>query len=295
MRFFFCWGDTFLAHYDEFWPEQIALILRRANRLFRRRPHDDDLHAHAQILASIIPFEMYQYGLVLVLNQDLWTLEIAAYPPHAEPGERIRRARRRREQNEREEERQRNRKADRLARAAAAEARRLARKAEREAARAAADQARKAKQAEKAKDKKEKRRRRNDAAKRIIAALIQWLQPIISMLYNKADTWWAKFKQACRKVVTLRGHTDAALDIPPLTIRQQLSRWIVPSAEDCRSANIAAWKHDPLPRGAQRERRLFLADVFPIWLDTIAPIESMFVRDGRSLFGELLLESEFVS
>src|SRR5690242_4802145 len=104
MIYFFRWGETFLARFAEFWPAQIARILRRARRLFRRRPQDDDLEAAAQIRASIIPFEMYEYGLVLVLNKDVWTLEIVEFPPHARPGQRIRRARRLREQRERKEQ-----------------------------------------------------------------------------------------------------------------------------------------------------------------------------------------------
>jgi hypothetical protein len=80
-----------------------------------------------------------------------------------------------------------------------------------------------------------------------------------------------------------------------LTVRQQLLRWIVPTREDCRAASIAAWVEESLPRGSQRERRLFFADFLPIWLDTIAPIESIFVCGGRSVFGERVLESECAS
>ncbi|MFZ2031478.1 MAG: hypothetical protein WAU68_14290 [Vitreimonas sp.] len=303
MIYFFCWGETFLARFAEFWPAQIARILRRANRLFCRRPQDDDLEAAAQISASIIPFEMYGYGLVLVLNDDVWTLEIAAFPPHAEPGQRIRRARKLREQKERKALRKREAEAERATRAAE----RLARRAERAARRVVREAAKEVKKLEKAakaaeakkrkgEARKDKKGKDKDSAKRIIAALLAWLQPMISMLYNIAAILCENFRQVCLRLVAFGDQIKTALDAEPLTVRQQLSRWIAPSDEECRNANIAAWKHDPLPRGAQRERRLFCADFLPMWLDTIAtPLEAMFVRDGRSLFGELFLESECVS
>jgi len=298
MIYFFCWGETFLARFAEFWPAQIARILRHANRLFCRRPQDDDLEAAAQISASIIPFEMYGYGLVLILNKDVWTLEIAEFPPHARPGQRIRRARKLREQKEKKAQRRFERAAARAARAAERQARADARAAER----AVKAEAKRAKQLEKvaraaeAKKRKAKKGSDKDSAKRIIAATPAWLQPMISMLYNIATASCENFKQDCLGFVAFGDQIKTALRAEPLTVRQQLSRWIEPSAEDCHNANIAAWKQDPLPRGAQRERRLFCADFLPMWLDTIAaPLESMFVRDGRSLFGELFPESECVS
>jgi len=144
--------------------------------------------------------------------------------------------------------------------------------------------------------KKGKRAKKEDGDKRIVCALNQIFQATISMLYNIATASCENFKQDCLGFVAFGDQIKAAIDAKPLTVRQQLSRWIAPTAEDCRNANIAAWKQDPLPRGAQRERRLFCADFLPMWLDTIAtPLEAMFVRDGRSLFGELFLESECVS
>lgn len=277
MLYFFCWGKTFLARFDEFWPSQIARILRRANRLFRRRPHDDDLECAAQIRASIIPFEMYDYGLALVLNDDLWTLEIAELPSHAEPGQRIRRARRVREQRERKEERQRERAAERAEKQTAREAER-AKKVAKEAA-----------------AKKGKKGKKKDAAARIISVLARALPPMLSVLYKIVAASCEMFRRVGRKLVTFADHIEGVVQVRPLTVRQQLLHWIIPSREECRTANIAAWKRDPLPRGSQRERRLFFADFLPIWLDTIAPIESKFVCDGRSLFGELFLESECVS
>src|SRR5690242_9630360 len=100
MPFYFCWGKTFLAIFGEFWPWQIAQINAYANDLFERRPQDADLERAHGIRASIIPFEMFGYQFVLILRGDLWTLEVADFPPHAEPGLRIRKARRRREQKE---------------------------------------------------------------------------------------------------------------------------------------------------------------------------------------------------
>lgn len=303
MIYFFCWGASFLERFAEFWPAQIARILKRARRLFRRRPRHDDLEAEAQIRASIIPFEMYGYGLALVLNKDVWTLEIIEFPPHAAPGQRIRRARRLREQREKRDELKRQAEARRAEDAA----QRKARAAERAAKRAAKDAAKEAKRLEKAakaaaakerkqEKRKEKKGKGKDSAKRIIAVLLAQFAPMISMLYNIAAVSCENFKQACLRFVAFGDQIKAAFDAEPLTVRQQLSRWIAPSAEDCRNANIAAWKQDPLPRGATRERRLFCADFLPMWLDTIAtPIEAMFVRDGRSLFGELILESECVS
>jgi hypothetical protein len=296
MIYFFCWGETFLARFAEFWPAQIARILRHANRLFCRRPQDDDLEAAAQISASIIPFEMYGYGLVLVLNKDVWTLEIAEFPPHARPGHRIRRARKLREQKEKKEQRKREAEAKRAARAAERAANRAAKEAAKEAEKL--EKAARAAEAKKQKDekRKEKKGKHDDSTKRMIAALLAWLQPMISMLYNIATASCENFKQDCLGFVAFGDQIKTALRAEPLTVRQQLSRWIEPSAEECRNANIAAWKRDPLPRGAQRERRLFCADFLPMWLDTIAtPLEAMFVRDGRSLFGELFLESECVS
>ena len=277
MLYFFCWGKTFLARFDEFWPSQIARILRRANRLFRRRPHDDDLECAAQIRASIIPFEMYDYGLALVLNDDLWTLEIAELPSHAEPGQRIRRARRVREQREKKEERQRERAAARAAKQTAREAER-AKKVAKEAA-----------------AKKGKKGEKKDAAARIISVLARALPPMLSVLYKIVAASCEMFRRVGRKLVTFADHIDGVVQVRPLTVRQQLLHWIIPSREECRTANIAAWKRDPLPRGSQRERRLFFADFLPIWLDTIAPIESIFVCGGRSVFGERVLESECVS
>jgi hypothetical protein len=281
MLYFFSWGKTFLARFDEFWPSQIARILRRANRLFQRRPHDDDLECAAQIRASIIPFVMYDYGLALVLNDDLWTLEIAEFPPHAEPGERIRKARRLREQKEKKEQRARERATERAAK-----------QAQREAAKEAKRAAKAAKDASAKKNKKEKKKA---AAERIIVGLKLALPSMLSVLYKIAGAPYDKFKQDGRKLASIMAQVAAVTQERPLTVRQQLLAWIVPSLEDCKAARIAGWKQDPLPRDAQRERRLFFADFLPMWLDTIAPIESMFVRDGQSLFGELFLESECVS
>lgn len=278
MLYFFCWGKTFLARFDEFWPSQIARILRRANRLFRRRPHDHDLECAAQIRASIIPFVMYDYGLALVLTGDLWTLEIAEFPTHAQPGERIRKARRVREQKEKKEQRARERAAERAARQAARETER----AEKKAATGAAA-------------KKGNKGKKKAAAERIIE-LLEWALPSMpSVLYKIAAASYDKFKQAGRKLASFVDQTRAAVRARPLTVRQQLLRWIVPSYEDCRAASIATWVKDPLPCGSQRERKLFFADFLPMWLDTIAPIESIFVCGGRSVFGERVLESECVS
>jgi len=281
MLYFFCWGKTFLARFDEFWPSQIARILRRANRLFRRRPHDDDLECAAQIRASIIPFVMYDYGLVLVLNDDLWTLEIAEFPRHAEPGQRIRKARRVREQRERKEQRARERAAERAARQAERGAAREAKRAGKAAKDAAA--------------KKGKKGKKKDAAERTIA-LLEWaLRSTLLVLYKITTASYDRFQQTRRKLATFVDQAGTAVRARPLTVRQQLLRWIVPSHEDCRAARIAAWAKDSLPRGSQRERKLFFADFLPMWLDTMTPIESIFVCGGRSVFGERALESECVS
>jgi hypothetical protein len=278
MLYFFCWGKTFLACFDEFWPSQIARILRRANRLFRRRPHDEDLECAAQIRASIIPFVMYDYGLALVLNGDLWTLEIAEFPSYAEPGERIRKARRVREQKEKKEQRARERAAERAAKQAAQETERAEKKAAKEAA-----------------AKKGKKRGKKDAAARIIFALERVLPSMLSILYKITAASGDNFEQAGRKLASFVDQISAVALERPLTVRQQLLGWIVPSHEDCKAARIAAWVKAPLPRGSQRERKLFFADFLPMWLDTIAPIESIFVCGGRSVFGECVLESECVS
>ncbi|MBI3437629.1 MAG: hypothetical protein HY054_03070 [Proteobacteria bacterium] len=300
MHYFFCWGESFLASFNEFWPAQITRIRKHAARLFRRRPHDDDLEAAAQIRASIIPFEMYNYGLVLVLNGDLWTLEIAQYPPHAAPGERIRHARRIRERREQREQHRRDAAAEHAKQAAERAAQRRARAEARAAGRAAKVEAKRTRKLGKAakaatKKKKDKKGGGEDTASRVTAVFALSLQPMISMLYNIVVAFRENLAQVRRKLVAFSDQIGSVTGARPLTVRQQLSRWIVPSAEDCRTANIAAWKHDPLPRGAQRERRLFCGDFLPMWLDTIAPIESMFVRDGRSLFGEPFSEVQCVS
>lgn len=255
MPFYFSWGMTFLAIYGEFWPWQIAQIRIRAEELFERRPQDDDLECAAQIRASIIPFEMYGYGLVLVLREDVWTLEVASFPPHAEPGERIRRARRLRERKQRKQ----------------------------------------ASDAAKSKKQGNKRAHGSRPAERALSTAKNAFSLFLSNLYNIGRAACAVLEQLRPKLAVFLAHLELAIPASPMTVRQEVLRWLAPSREDCRAANIAAWVQKPLPRGFQRERRLFFSEFLPIWLDTIAPIEPIFVRGGRSIFGELFRESEYVS
>lgn len=269
MPFYFSWGETFLAIYGEFWPWQIAAIRREADAQFERRPHDDDLESASKIRASVIPFEKYGYGFVLRLCEDVWTLEVAEFPPHASPGERIRKARRLRERQERRQKRD-------MERAAKADPPAGA-KAGRNGAKSS---------------KQRKSSKSGSAAERVAALAEAFARPILAELYNTGGESYRKLRRVRRKLAVLFRHVNEALPARTLTVQQELSRWMTPSIEECRAANIAEWMHDPL-RGHQRERRLFFADFLPMWIDTIAPIE--FVRGGKSIFGELFPESECVS
>ena len=270
-------GDTFYEIEEEFWPDEVTQIMNRARAVFEARPEDEEMAA-AQIQVSILPFEELEYGFVLVLRRKVWWLEVASFPPHAQAGQRVRTARRLRERKERAERRDHDRQVKTNAKAT--------KKA-------------KLKQAtvtpSKKATKKGKRAKKEDGDKRIVCALNQIFQATISMLYNIGLPTYEKLKQLRPKLASFLDQIKAALPAAPLTVRQQLLRWIVPSHQECRTANIAAWMQDRLPRGSQRERRLFFADFLPIWLDTIAPIDSIFVRGGQSIFGEHFLESECVS
>jgi hypothetical protein len=271
MPYYFSWGETFLAIFGEFWPWQIAQIHAHASELFERRPQDGDLERVHGIRASAIPFEMFGYQLVLVLRGDLWTLEVANFPPHAEPGQRIRRARRQREQREckaRREER----------RPDLSPASKTGERPSREAA------------------KKRRKPRTEDAARAISTikrALELELGPISLKLYNIKQTAHAEFAQFRHKLALFAAQMREPAS--QSTVRHQLLHRMTPSREDCRNANIVGWARDRLPPGWQWERRLFFADFLPIWLDTIAPIDADFVRGGRSVFGEPSIDGECVS
>lgn len=270
MPFHMSWGDSFLRIEKEFWPDQIAEIQRRARKEHKDFFRDIQLERE-ETRASIVPFEIYGYGLALVLRQDrIWSLEVAYFPPHAKPGERIRKARRTREREERREERKRRRDGESGAKTPGGAARGGRRRA-------------KARRAP-----KERPQGKDDAAQRVISAFLGALLK----LYNIGETY-EKFKRLRRDFAAISAHIGSARPAP-LTVRQQLLRWMTPSQGECREANIAAWLHKALPPGFQWERRLFLADFLPIWLDTIVPIDSHFVRGGRSVFGELIGECEFV-
>ena len=253
MPFYFSWGTTFLAIRGEFWPSQIAQIRMRAEELFERRPQDGDLERAAQIRASIIPFEMYGYGFALMLSGDVWTLEVVTFPPHAEPGQRIRKARRDREKNERKTA------------------------------------------AEKTDEGLRGERWGNEGLARAISTVMNASSSFLSNLYNISRAACAKLKRLRRKLASFLEHIELATQVSPWTAGEEILRWLSPSSEDCRAANIAAWVQHRLPHGFQRERRLFFADFLPIWLDTIGPIETIFVRGGQSIFGELFPEREFAS
>ncbi|MBS0384458.1 MAG: hypothetical protein JSS00_03815 [Proteobacteria bacterium] len=264
MPFYFSWGETFLAIYGEFWPWQIAAIRVEAEEQFERRPQDDDLECAAQIRASIIPSEMYGYGFVLMLREDVWTLEVAEFPPHAAPGERIRKARSARERKERREKR-----GGKPVRTGG-----------------------KPDQGRGAKKPRKRRQDGNEGDARIASFVEERARLALAKLYNTSFEAYRKLRRFRRKLAVLFGHINEAFPTRTLTVQQEILRWITPSKEECRAANIAAWTHDPLPCGHQRERRLFFADFLPMWFDTIAPIEPIFVRGGKSIFGELFLESE---
>ena len=270
MPFYFSWGDTFVAILGEFWPWQIAQIRAYASELFERRPQDVDLERMHGIRASVIPFEMFGYGLVLVLRDDLWTLEVADFPPHAEPGQRIRKARRQREQSEC--------------------------KGAREQGRVAVSKTGKRASSEGA--KRRRKPKREDAA-RVISTLKNALQdklrPISLKLYNINEAAYRRLGRLRHKAAVFAQDMRGTFPASPLTAHQRLLHWMTPSREDCRDANIAGWAHDWLPPGFQWERRLFFANFLPMWLDTIAPIEPTFVRGGRSVFGEHGIEGECVS
>lgn len=260
MPFYFSWGMTFEAICGEFWPWQIVQIRMRAKELYERRPHDDDLESAAQIRASIIPFEMYGYGFVLMLYGNVWTLEVVSFPPPAEPGTRMRKARRQREQKERKERS--------------------------EAAKAAGEEKR---------GEKRRRRKKRAAAERAISTAMDTFSLFLTNLYNIGHTAYAELEQLRLKAAIFLEHLERAIQASPWTAREEMLRWRLPSLEDCRAANIAAWVQKPLPRGFQRERRLFFAEFMPMWIDTIGPIEIRFVRAGQSIFGELFPEGECVT
>ena len=256
MPFYFKWGKTFEAISGEFWPWQITQIRMRAEELFERRPQDDDLECAAQIRASIIPFEMYGYGFVLKLHGRAWTLEVASFPSHAEPGTRMRKARRQREQKERRE---------------------------------------RSDSAKKARGEKRGRGKKGSASERVISTVMSVLSCFLSNLYNISRAAYAELEQLRLKAALFLEHLERAIEASPWTAREEIWRWLLPSLEDCRAANIAAWVQRPLPRGFQRERRLFFAEFMPMWIDTIGPIEIRFVRAGQSIFGELFPEGECVT
>lgn len=273
MPFYFCWGETFLAIYAEFWPWQIAEIRMRAEDLFERRPQDDDLECAAQIRASVIPFEMYGYGLVLVLRQDVWMLEVMEFPPHAQPRERVRKARRQRERDERKS-----------ARGAGFSFKSPERKL------AATKQV--AQENPTKETPKKRRADKNDATKRVVIAASAWVRGAFLILYNSPAVAYRNFRQFGQEIASLLQDMKEAIPLST-TVGEQILRLIAPSQQQCREANIAAWLKDRLPPGYQRERRLFLAECLPIWLDTIGP-KTIFVRGGKSIFGELFLEGECV-
>lgn len=271
MPFYFCWGKTFLAIFGEFWPWQIAQIHAHASELFERRPQDVDLERVHGIRASIIPFEMFGYEFVLVLRDDLWTLEVANFPPHAEPGQRIRKARRQREQRECKDRRKQETSAGAFS------------KSGRRKSKETANRPRKPKA---------------DDVARVISTTKHALKHgrfLISLkLYNISQAARREFGRLRHKLALFAEQMQETLPALQLTVRHQPLHWMTPSREDCRDANIAGWAHDPLPPNCQRERRLFFADFLPMWFDTIAPIEPIFVRGGRSVFGEPSMEGECV-
>jgi hypothetical protein len=269
MPFYFSWGKTFLAIFGEFWPWQIAQIHAHASELFERRPQDADLEREHGIRASVIPFEKFDYEFVLVLRDDIWTLEVANLPPHAEPGQRIRKARRKREQEEC--------------------------KGRRPPASATGLSSKQGKRAKAAKGRR--RKPKGEDAARTISTIKQThmnaCRAISLKLYNIGDAVRHYLEQLRHTAALFAEHMREAIPASQATARHVLLH--MPSREDCRAANIAGWARDRLPPGCQRERRLFFADFLPIWLDTIAPIDTIFVRGGRSVFGELLMEGECVS
>jgi len=298
---------TFLAIRAEFWPAQIIQIRLRAEALFNRRPHDDDLESAERIRASIIPFEMYGYGFKLVLCEDVWTLEVASFPPHAEPGKRVRKARRLREQRERKE------RSEAAAKKAPGKERGEEPRSEKPRSEKRRSEKRRGEEPkgerpidekprdEKPRDEKprgEKPRgekpkgEKKAAAERAISTAMNAISLFLSNLYNISHVAYAELKQLRLKAALFLEDMELAITASP---RQEMLRWLLPSLEDCRAANIAAWALHPLPHGFQRERRLFFPDFMPIWIDTIGPIETIFVRGGKSIFGELFLEGEWVS
>ena len=285
--YYFSWGMTFLAIRAEFWPAQIIQIRLRAEALFNRRPHDDDLESAEQIRASIIPFEMYGYGFKLLLCEDVWTLEVASFPPHAEPHKRVRKARRLREQRERRERSE--------AAAKTAPGKRRGEKPRGEKPQGEKPQGEKPKaetpKCEKPRGEKPKGERKTAAERAISTAMNVFLR-FLSDLYNISRVAYAELQQLRLKAALFLNDMELAISASP---RREMLHWLLPSLEDCRAANIAAWALRPLPQGFQRERRLFFPDFMPIWIDTIGPIETMFVRGGKSIFGERFLEGEWVS
>ena len=272
MAFYFCWGETVVAIFGEFTSPQIAQIRAHASELFERRPHDVDLELIYGIRPSVIPFEMFGYGFVLILRGNVWTLEVANFPPHAEPGQRIRKARRQREQRES--------------------------KGRPEQQGGPGEFSKTRKRPGEAGAKRRRKPKAEDAARVISTikhALKTALRAISLKLYNISQAGPRKLAQLRHTSAVFIDQMRDAIPVSQWTIGQQLLHRTTPSREDCRDANIAGWAPEKLPPGYQRERRLVCASFLPMWLDTIAPIEPNFVRGGGSVFGEPVMEGECVS